>query len=612
MPLDLFKPELSITPPDGAAGPRLWVRRLAVWHEPGAVPVRDVRLRPGLNIIWSPDDEEMGHGSGKTLFCRLLRYCLGEDRFAPESQRTTIGAAFPDGIVGAEIMLDGVCWSIARPLGVRRRHVALTNGSLDDIVSGEGPSTGLDPFLDAVEEAFLPGDVAALVPGVRPGHRSWPIALAWLTRDQECRFDHVLEWRSAASDSESAARGLNRTQTLDALRAFVQTITPEEVAKRAEIDALVKNHERLELEIGHRLWEIERIRKRLVAELNLAEEMTEGNLAIEVLRQAAQTRLAAASKVPSEVSTKDIKAARSAHEKAKAEVSDIERRLERLDGQIPLIKDVVKRIEEEYPTVKYRADQADKPLCPICEVPLDQILLSKCDLSHKLPDAEAIRKRLQKNREDLASETARLNAALSEQTSAKQELALTGQKAERLEKQLRNLESARDNREDAWYAARRCADDVTRLGKLIDRQETERSQLRALGSNIEQERERVGAFRDRQAQAFGKLSEKFDAIMRRLVGDTAEGRVALAGNDRLDLKVRIGGDRSTAAIDSLKVLAFDLAALCRSMEGTARIPAFLMHDSPREADLGRSIYHRCSNSHFILKTSVPVRCSNTL
>lgn len=54
----------------------------------------------------------------------------------------------------------------------------------------------------------------------------------------------------------------------------------------------------------------------------------------------------------------------------------------------------------------------------------------------------------------------------------------------------------------------------------------------------------------------------------------------------------MGGDRTTAAIDSLKVLAFDLAVLCLSIEGATHVPAFLVHDSPREADLGLSIYHR--------------------
>src|SRR4051812_3431228 len=114
--LELFaRAPMEVRPASGRTEPRLWVRRLVLWSEPGVV-VRDIRLRKGLNVIWSPDPGDtgesaetsaLGHGAGKTLFCRLLRYCLGEDRFAPEGQRDEVSAALRDGIVGAEVMLDG-------------------------------------------------------------------------------------------------------------------------------------------------------------------------------------------------------------------------------------------------------------------------------------------------------------------------------------------------------------------------------------------------------------------------------------------------------------------------------------------------------------------------
>jgi hypothetical protein len=122
-------PKLSLAVPAGLKEPRLWVRRLAIWEAPDGQKIRDISLRQGLNIIWSPDGSDgdgdaaglraIGHGSGKTLFCRLLRYCLGEHRFADETQRERIALAFPNGIVGAEVMLDGVCWAVVRPLGIR-------------------------------------------------------------------------------------------------------------------------------------------------------------------------------------------------------------------------------------------------------------------------------------------------------------------------------------------------------------------------------------------------------------------------------------------------------------------------------------------------------------
>lgn len=134
-------------------------------------------------------------------------------------------------------------------------------------------------------------------------------------------------------------------------------------------------------------------------------------------------------------------------------------------------------------------------------------------------------------------------------------------------------------------------DDVERLAELLETQEAGIKRLRELGAKLETERERLGAFRDKQARVFGRMSEKFDPIVRRLVGHDAKGRITLSGNG-LDLSVDMGGDRRTAAIDSLKVLAFDLAAMCVSIEGATRVPSFLLHDSPREADLGLSIYGR--------------------
>ena len=272
------RPGLLITPQASHSAPRLWVRRLVVWETPGGTIIRDVSLRPGLNIVWSPDpadrdaqghmEEEIGHGSGKTLFCRLLRYCLGEERFAPDVQRDHIGTAFPEGIVGAEVILDGMCWVIVRPLGHRRRHMAVSGGDLETVASGDGAHTGMEPFIDAVESAFLTSDVSTLIPGTRD-RRGWLTAPAWLSRDQECRFDDVLDWRAAISGSESPARSLGRTETLDALRVFLQAITPAEYALRTEITQLEEERKRAEQTNEHRKWEVLQTRARLLHTLGL-------------------------------------------------------------------------------------------------------------------------------------------------------------------------------------------------------------------------------------------------------------------------------------------------------------------------------------------------------
>jgi hypothetical protein len=588
---DMFQQQLSITPPAQMQAPRLWVKRLVIWEKPGAPPLQDVSLRPGLNIVWTPDDNGIGHGGGKTLFGRLLRYCLGEDKFAAEDQRDRISSAFPNGWVGIEVVLDGACWAVLRPLGIRRRHFAVPGGNLDELVLSETPATGLSPLLNAIEENLLTPSVRDLVSGKKQGHQAWQIALALLSRDQECRFDHVLEWRSSLSDSESPARGLNRTERLEALRALLNAIDPSEQTLRIDIAAMSESSRSQEQEIGHRAWEIRKLRKQLLEMLGVVDDaLSQGDLGVEILRQAARGRLAAETKVNSVRGASDIDSARQAHENAQAEVARIEADIGMQEAVIPAIERTISAIRGEYPTLAYALKEAENYPCPICEVPIDRVLASQCGLSHKVPDLEACKARLENGKQTLKDEQDRLESAQSIRKQLWPKLALAKQDATRKEQHYQNLLKLRKQRDGAWYAARKAVDDVERLAALLEQQQSAESRFDRHQTNIEQARERIGALQSQNATAFSNLAQKFDPIIRRLVGTEASGEIRLTGNG-LGLIVQMGGDRSTSAIDSLKVVAFDLAILCMSIEGDTRLPAFLFHDSPREADMGLALYH---------------------
>ena len=144
---------------------------------------------------------------------------------------------------------------------------------------------------------------------------------------------------------------------------------------------------------------------------------------------------------------------------------------------------------------------------------------------------------------------------------------------------------------DAWFKTRRLIDDANRLEESLLAQEQRHRRAEELAGELDQKRATTAAFREAQASVFCRLSRFFGAIIHEMAGPNAGGKVALDGNG-LKLSVELGGERSTAAIDSLKVIAFDLAVMCMSIEGGLPLPAFLVHDSPREADLGLSVYHR--------------------
>lgn len=599
--LDLLpRSVVEVKPEPGRTEPRFWIRRLVIWEKPGTL-LREIELRPGLNIIWSPDPADrgttqesesvLGHGSGKTLFCRLLRYVLGEDRFSPDDQRFRIGLAFPEGMVGAEVMIGGIQWAVLRPIGGGRLHYAVPDAGLEQVLAGDYAATGIEPFLKAVESQILSADVVALIPVEHP-LQAWLVALAWLSRDQECRFDKVLDWRSSDSDSDSPARGLSSPKLLDALRALIGAIVPEEYKLRAEIGAMVDQQNETLQEVSRKVWEADQLRARLIAELGLnPNELLPGRLAVEPLRQAAKAKLARLATVAPGVDVTNLDALRAQADEARAQAESLKRSLAEIEARIPEIEGLMRRIKGERPGISAEIDQHETPLCPVCDVPVSRALAEGCKLSHKLPDLDAAKQRLAKLNQELEAESSRLQANQARKIQITQELNPAQSHAEALRQQVREIERSRDARSDAWGKTKRLIDDAGTLEEYLLAQEKNHASAETIVGEIEKKRALTAAFRDAQADVFNRLSRFFDAIIREMVGHNAGGKITLDGNG-LKLWVELGGDRSTAAIDSLKVIAFDLAVMCMSIEGGTRLPAFLIHDSPREADLGLSVYHR--------------------
>ena len=601
---ELFEPTvLCVTPPVGVTQPTLWVRRLTIWKEP-RVPVRTVELRPGLNFIWSPDPAdfggrsdagELGHGAGKTLFCRLLRYCLGEDRFAPEDQRLSIGAEFLNGWVSAEVMLHGAPWGVLRPLGMGRNHFSVADVLPEQLFDRLNEPTGMAPLLNAIENQILTTKVAALMPVDHP-HDAWRVALAWLTRDQECRFDHVLDWRSAESASDSPTRSMSRSRLQEALRGLIAAISPEEIELQEAVSALTEAHKAKTVDVGRRQWACERLHKEIIRTLELPPaDVPEGRLGIDVLRQAGTQKLAQASKVNTDVDVSNLGELREKWHAEDQHVAKLEKQLTVLETSLPLHKSLFTQYQSELPVSSARVRDADVPACQICEVPIDRVLAEGCKLSHKLPDFAQLRARHEALKKQIADAKTTVERIDKEVTSLKQQLPPARAVRDALRQTLTKAEKLNESRSSSWFKVTRSLDDIKRLARDWDDWDQAIADAAKLVSQMDDKRDRMGAFREKQSLVFDRLSSYFNSVIHTVVGPMASGRVTLDGNG-VKLAVQLGGERSTAAIESLKVIAFDIAVMCMSIEGTTHLPAFLVHDSPREADLGLSVYHRLFNT----------------
>ena len=87
------------------------------------------------------------------------------------------------------------------------------------------------------------------------------------------------------------------------------------------------------------------------------------------------------------------------------------------------------------------------------------------------------------------------------------------------------------------------------------------------------------------------FSKDFADIIQAVMGAIVEATIAITPDGFVPHVTR-KGELSGAALDTIKTLAFDLAAVVSSIEGRGEHPRFLIHDGPREGDTARVIYGR--------------------
>ena len=589
---------MAVTAAAGATQPRVWFRRLVIWSEPWKV-VRKIDLRPGLNIIWSPDPAEQesqperervsapGHGAGKTLVCRLLRYCVGESSFAPEVQRTKIARAFREGRVGAEVVVDGIAWAVVRSIGVMPFDMVRENATLDDAISGTIESTGMSLFVGAIANQILTPPISSLISN-NPEH-AWLAAVEWLARDQECRFGRVVEWRNASSDSGSPKLSAGRATNV--VRALIGAITPTEQRLDQQASDIEKKREVAARTVGRLEWAISRSIPRIAKSVDVAvDELPLGELVVPRLRKASTDKIARIATVNAQGEFAALDDLEARHEEARSEAGRIEQEIADALGSLKTAETIASMIERETPGLSARIDDAVAPPCPICEVPIDRALAEGCKLSHKLSDVTTLRRRREEAEKDLRSKRTEVEQAKATIADLRPGLVAAKARREEIWKSVLVSRRLQKERSDAWYAARRAGDDTVDLANLFESKAAGEAEINDLEGKLEQTREAATAERNQHADVFARLERHFDPLVRRLLGKEAQGHIGHDGNG-LHLTVQLGGDRSTPAIDSVKILAFDLAAMCRAIEGSTHLPALLIHDSPREADLGLSIYH---------------------
>ena len=600
---ELFpKPEETIFINKTRSEPALWVRRFVLWAQPGEV-IRDIPLRRGLNVVWSPDpgpsaanvgqNSDSGHGAGKTLFCRLLRYCLGEATFASEDQRRIIGSKFPNGLVGVEAVVAGTVWSVIRPIGQTRRHLVRQNVSLEDLLASKEAATGIEPLLEVLSGVVSPSSMSGVVPELRD-ESSWLFALAWLARDQENRFDHILDWRHARSESGSSVSSLSKERVLAGVRALLGLLDDEEIRLKNDRQRIPVKRLSIERDLTYLKRRTDELRDELFrrsgtngdgglgGRLDLAALQAIGHERRQIAEEAASLRPFAP----------QIAALGRQRDGVLQESAVLAEQAKGLDAHLNTANQHMRALQGERTDLKaeeFRSTHGD--MCPICFVPIDLALAQGCSLSsiRRAPESvEDEKTNLAARMEDCRSaikhyseETAAARTRLSSLRAQEESLKTRAEELEGLAEQQR--EKSRRQRSEAESFQ----EDIAEFAEAQDRLLKAQASVLVLDDREKELLELQTALRDRHGEVLRRVNELFVFVSRSLLGSDVEASIDLT-DQRLQASVQVGGQ----AMESLKTLAFDFMSILMSLEGRAGIPAFLIHDSPREADLGESIYHR--------------------
>jgi len=622
--------------------PRLWVRRFALITSLRPFTVvegRDIKLHRGLNVVWGADLTEddtnllVGHSVGKTLFCRLIRYGLGEDKYTPDEVQQQIERALPEAYLGLEVVVLGKVWCVLRPLcreksmgqgkkrEVRPEYAAAVE-SLEALAARATETPALDLFeperadrapgqaapassFDRYRQALESISDESLPAGIEKGDRpfDWAALLQWFARDQEARYVDVMVLRSVRSrtatpldheHSDLLVRSALRLADADEarlsmkLRAKVQEIAAakKENAKNREVSWAITQ----QMMLRH-----QGTRPRGPGDADSKQTLLTADVAIKAELAELEPQLKAA-KVK-------FQEAQQSYDGAYDEWRPVEERAVSIEKQLEARADTNAGFDDELrdlAEVKRLLKRHGHEVCEYCG------LVREVACEDRLADEDAIRRgteaRRTEARERRAERRQRLQESLGPLQVIRRALWAT------LEARIAARDEARDALNDLARRVSVLAAELKEVGEHLERVRAA-DEGRASGpivdvASLEAERDaletQLAAAREARQEQIECVRSAFSRVVSEVLNGQFAGAVELQqGRLRFGLPKK-GGE----AVDSLTVLLVDLSTLVMTIEDDASLPGLLVHDSPREADMDAKVYRRLFNYAEKLTTSL--------
>ncbi len=597
--------------------PRLWVETLWLLESLTAEqPLREIPLSRGLNLIVSPPrTDSPGHGVGKTAFCQLLRFVLEDPLWSEGStlrDELLQSRELKDGAVAARVHIGGETWTVLKPWQHQKHYRASRTANWQQLAAGEAEND-----FSGYQEALRRHLVEVLPVQNLPGSNQpieWHQILAWCSRDQNARYQSYFQWR---------AEGVGFSQPAKSPIALMQVVLGllRDAGTLRDLEKSAKESEELKTKLHELRDEPERLLKHVRRQLNRRLSTSD---AIPFRQDGLyeHPNLIAIARQRHEAYQLEQQAIDTERQRLTAERQSCVEKRAPLKSRIDLVTNEIaqhdaliagdsKRVEElrneasslqqSLPT---KCDAGNR-LLQNCQYVIERVEQIQIDRTQRITQHQRSKESLERDAAGLRSrlnelkvEVTPIDAQLTEIDKSKAELDTRYAQSLSASQLLSDAIDDYDHYESVVSGRTEWAA-IADAERKLDATQQRHARLRL---KSEEEREATSERR-------GIISGAMQAVARSL--PSFSWGVFNDGEQHRSRPFQMGPMHSTT-FGVLEILAGDIACLLDSASEQGFHPGFLLHDSPREAEMSEALFwsllrhvssHKNSSFQYIVTTS---------
>lgn len=621
--------------------PVFWISEIRILSELSGNKehqIRLIELQKGLNIIWSePGDPNgpkkqkgRGHAAGKTSLCRAIRYLLGEDKFGNKfvEERISKSQNLSDAILYASVWVEGVQWSVFRPLRHRKsQEFAVKDADFHNSIK-EDKNSRLDyeEFTKQLHDSVTSPFQVKHFDHAQTDEISWLDILMPLARDQEAHLTSIHNWRDvSASQTPSKFSPSTKAFLMRCLLGIADPKEAEQLQKRDMQNSIINRAENILTTYRQVLKDdIQFLENEFKISLSIPEpdEIDSQNNSIFIVgirTKALEKANLEKNKINKKILLLKIPKLKESVVENKEKLSMVKGRIEQDLEILEAQKRNLKLFDIKEPTKK----EKEQSICDkifinaskggkFCKVPIQDAMEHcnhywDCEIKKRLAEepktvtAEYAEQKKRAIQEIINELNAELKPSLDEITKLNKEIKRLESEIENKEKHKKVLEFDFEELNEIFATRIQSARSIT---NAITKQDSAKSTIKESNAIIKSCEQILSDLRENEIGKQNQISSLFDFVIKKVVSDELSGELIFSKID-INASLRREGELESEAYKALRALSYDYTALIGRLCGLSNHPGFLLHDSPRESDLEHSLYQQLFTFIHELETKAP-------